>query len=54
MVVFENYPAIFQIGRVSRMPTIMAALRIVKAWKLTVIDGRPYYFYDGKLNPYGA
>jgi len=40
---FKNYQP-FLIGRVRKMPTVMDALRIMKAWKLKVIDGRPYHF----------
>ncbi len=39
---FDNY-APFLIGRVRKMPTPAHAMQIVKAWKLRVIDGRPYH-----------
>lgn len=43
---FSNYPQapLWGIGRVWKMPTIDMAMRIVNAWKILVIDGRPYYF----------
>ena len=40
---FSNYPA-FLIGRVKKLPTVADAMRIVNAWKLLVIDGRPYHY----------
>jgi hypothetical protein len=40
---FTNYMP-FWIGRVRRLPTFFDAMRIVDAWKLKVIDGRPYHF----------
>lgn len=40
---FDHYQS-FGIGRVWKMPTVADAMRIVNAWKLRVVDGRPFYF----------
>jgi hypothetical protein len=39
---FENYAGSWLIGRVSKLPTMQDALRIVNAWGIMVLDGVPY------------
>ena len=55
VAVFDNYMP-FLIGDVKKMPTVMDALRIVKSWKLSVVDGYPYYFnkHKGVWQAYGT
>lgn len=50
--IFDNYPRCnsWLIGRVWKMPTVADAMRIVNAWKILVIDGRPYYFDKWRTN----
>lgn len=45
--VFSHY-APFWIGRVRKMPRLEDAIKIVRRWRLLVIDGRPYYL-DGQV-----
>jgi len=49
---FDHYQS-FGIGRVWKMPTVADAMRIVNAWKLRVVDGRPFYFDAGVWRAYG-
>jgi hypothetical protein len=50
---FKNYNT-WLIGDVKKMPTAMDALRIVRAWKIRVIDGMPYHNYYGPWVPFGT
>lgn len=50
---FDRYNS-FGIGRVWKMPTVADAMRIVNAWKILVIDGRPYYFDKWRTNTWKA
>ena len=50
---FDKYQS-FGIGRVWKMPTVADAMRIVNAWKIIVIDGRPYYFDKWRTNTWKA
>lgn len=42
-VTWDRFPTTWWIGRVSRLPTMSDALRIVNNWNILVIEGRPYY-----------